>query len=88
MCKDCCARQNHGFSMCKCSVQVSQQNLATSKTLVDSGCTKEDLCKNCSSKRDTNCRNKLCVACCQVQAFRIECPVHDESFYCKEMRTM
>jgi len=88
MCKDCCARQDHGFSMCKCSVQVSQQNLASNKDLMDSGLTKDEICKNCSSTKDLNCRNKLCMTCCLVQAFRMDCPFHDESYYCKEMRTM
>jgi len=86
MCKDCCSRQDHGFSMCRCSVQVSQQNLAASKELLDSGLSKEDLCQNCSSKRDGNCKNNRCMTCCLVQAFRCECPTHDGSYYCKTMR--
>ena len=74
--------------MCRCSVQVSQQNLAASKELLDSGLSKEDLCQNCSSKRDGNCKNNRCMTCCLVQAFRIECPFHDESYYCKSMRVL
>lgn len=83
MCKDCCARQDHGFVMCKCSIGVAQEIRAARKEGV-----KDNLCKNCSSQRDETCKNNLCAACCLVQAFRLDCPFHDESFYCKEARAM
>ena len=86
MCKDCCARQKYGVLVCKCSVQVVQANLAQKKEILSGGSiATENLCEKCPNKKDMQCVNKMCHACCPIQAIRFECPYHDESYYCKEM---
>ena len=87
MCKDCCARQKYGVLVCKCSVQTCQAIMASRKEIVDSGKEREeDLCEKCFNKKDSNCKNKLCAACCVIQAIRVDCPTHDMRFYCKELK--
>ncbi len=88
MCKDCCARQGHGFSVCKCSVQVIQQNRTSNKENYEKQKDKDTVCKNCSGINDPACPNNLCSTCCLSQALRFDCPKHDISDYCKKMKDM
>eukprot|EP01017_Pseudomicrothorax_dubius_P034721 TRINITY_DN4789_c0_g1_i11.p1 TRINITY_DN4789_c0_g1~~TRINITY_DN4789_c0_g1_i11.p1 ORF type:complete len:569 (+),score=114.26 TRINITY_DN4789_c0_g1_i11:156-1862(+) len=89
MCKDCCSRQKYGILVCQCSLQLVQASIAQKKEIVskDKSIT-ETLCDKCPNKRDRDCPNKMCSVCCPIQAIRFDCPFHDESNYCREIKTL
>lgn len=44
-------------------------------------------CHICNNIKDPDCYNEMCSTCCPIQAVRSPCTIHDESFYCKEIKS-
>jgi hypothetical protein len=47
----------------------------------------DELCGDkCDQKRDPECQNKLCHACCVIQAVKVPCKVHEEPFFSRQAK--
>lgn len=100
MCQDCCARQKFGTLVCKCSADIVQSLLADRKQkaqslpaerkerIHDGAMRPETVCEKCQNEKDPDCANGMCAVCCPVQAIRLKCLFHDESYYSRALRSV
>lgn len=99
MCQDCSSRQKYATLNCPCSRQLAGE-LTSNRQLKVISLSKfheEDdqtshpsqaLCEKCSDYQDKGCANKMCAACCPVQAIRLNCSYHDESVHSRSLRSL
>ena len=80
MCKDCCSKQKYEILKCPCCQELREEVQAQKQEMQ-----REDVCSTCLESFDHDCCNQHCESCCNIQAIKEECKLHDLSIYGRKM---